>query len=76
MSKLNGSGSCLHEFVRSVVDQYLEDMGETPPDNLHEVLIAEVERPLISPPRTQEAGSGDPWYARAWEELRRRLPGS
>ncbi|TVS12925.1 MAG: Fis family transcriptional regulator [Wenzhouxiangella sp.] len=47
MSKLNGSGSCLHEFVRSVVDQYLEDMGETPPDNLHEVLIAEVERPLI-----------------------------
>lgn len=47
MSKLNGSGDCLHEFVRSVVDQYLEDMGETPPDNLHEVLIAEVERPLI-----------------------------
>lgn len=47
MPKLNGSGSCLHEFVRSVVEQYLEDMGETPPDNLYQTLINEVERPLI-----------------------------
>ncbi len=47
MGKLNGSGPCLHEVVRSVVDQYLDDMGQTPPDNLYDVLIAEVERPLI-----------------------------
>lgn len=47
MRKLNGSGPCLHEYVRSVVEQYLEDMGDTPPDNLYEVLITEVERPLI-----------------------------
>lgn len=47
MPHLNGSGSCLHQFVRSVVEQYLEDMGSTPPDNLYDVLIAEVERPLI-----------------------------
>lgn len=47
MPQLNGSGSCLHQFVRSVVEQYLEDMGSTPPDNLYDVLIAEVERPLI-----------------------------
>lgn len=47
MPKLHGSGTCLHEFVRSVVEQYLEDMGNTPPENLHELLIAEVERPLI-----------------------------
>ncbi len=47
MNPLNGSGACLHEFVRSVVEQYLEDMGDTPPDNLYETLIHEVERPLI-----------------------------
>lgn len=47
MPKLNGSGSCLREFVRTVVEQYLEDMGQTPPDNLYETLIHEVERPLI-----------------------------
>gem|GEM_PF-1633235 len=47
-----------------------------PGEVLYTLTPPEVERPLISPPRTQEAGSGDPWYTRAWEELRRRLPGS
>lgn len=47
MGTLNGSGPCLHEVVRSVVEQYLDDMGQTPPDNLYETLIHEVERPLI-----------------------------
>ncbi|MFW6341058.1 MAG: helix-turn-helix domain-containing protein, partial [Wenzhouxiangella sp.] len=47
MGKLNGAGPCLHEFVRATVNQYLNDMGATPPDNLYEVLISEVERPLI-----------------------------
>ena len=41
------TGACLHEFVHSVVKQYLADMGSTPPDNLYQVIIAEVERPLI-----------------------------
>jgi Fis family transcriptional regulator, factor for inversion stimulation protein len=41
------SGPCLHEFVRDVVEQYLRDMGSTPPDNLYQVIMAEVERPLI-----------------------------
>lgn len=41
------SGACLHQFVQSVVKQYLADMGSTPPDNLYQVIIAEVERPLI-----------------------------
>lgn len=41
------SGACLHEFVQHVVKQYLVDMGSTPPDNLYQVIIAEVERPLI-----------------------------
>lgn len=47
MGKLNGSGPYLRELVRSTVEQYLTDMGETPPDNLYEVLITEVEKPLI-----------------------------
>ena len=47
MGQLNGTATCLHEFVRATVEQYLDDMGETPPDNLYEVLISEVERPLI-----------------------------
>lgn len=38
---------CLNDFVGSVVRQYLDDMGETPPDNLHSVIMNEVERALI-----------------------------
>jgi Fis family transcriptional regulator, factor for inversion stimulation protein len=41
------TGTCLHEFVQGVVNQYLDDMGSTPPDNLYQVIMAEVERPLI-----------------------------
>lgn len=41
------SGTCLHDFVQGVVNQYLDDMGSTPPDNLYEVIMVEVERPLI-----------------------------
>jgi Fis family transcriptional regulator len=40
-------GLCLHEFVRCVSRQYLDDMGDTPPDNLHGVIISEAERALI-----------------------------
>jgi Fis family transcriptional regulator, factor for inversion stimulation protein len=43
----SSSGACLHQFVTDVVNQYLVDMGTTPPDNLYQVIIAEVERPLI-----------------------------
>ncbi len=58
MGKLNGSsGPCLHEVVRSVVNQYLEDMGETPPDNLYEVLLEQVERPLIEAVLTRTGGN-------------------
>jgi Fis family transcriptional regulator len=41
------AGICLHEFVHGVVKQYLDDMGSTPPDNLYQVMMAEIERPLI-----------------------------
>lgn len=40
-------GLCLHEFVRGVSRQYLDDMGDTPPDNLHGVIMSEAERALV-----------------------------
>lgn len=40
-------GLCLHEFVRCVSHRYLDDMGETPPDNLHGVIMGEAERALV-----------------------------
>lgn len=40
-------GPCLHEFVRGVVRQYLDDMGDTPPDNLHGLILGEAERALV-----------------------------
>ena len=40
-------GLCLHDFVRCVSRQYLDDMGDTPPDNLHGVIVSEAERAVI-----------------------------
>lgn len=40
-------GLHLHEFVRGVVQQYLDDMADTPPDNLHGVVLCETERALV-----------------------------
>jgi Fis family transcriptional regulator len=45
--KPSNQSVCLDEFVRCVVHQYLDDMGDTPPDNLHGVIISEAERALI-----------------------------
>jgi len=39
---------CLREIVASSVKQFLDDMGNTPPTNLHEKIIREVEAPLIA----------------------------
>jgi Fis family transcriptional regulator len=41
-------GLCLNEFVRCVVQRYLDDMGDTPPDNLNGVIMGEAERALVS----------------------------
>lgn len=38
---------CLRDVVARAVAQYLADMGSTPPTNLHERIITEVEGPLI-----------------------------
>ena len=39
---------CLREFVSESVAQYLHDMGNTPPDDLHQRIMTEVEAPLIA----------------------------
>lgn len=41
------STTCLKDVVSRAVAQYLDDMGNTPPDNLHERIVREVEVPLI-----------------------------
>lgn len=41
------SPTCLKDVVSRAVAQYLDDMGNTPPDNLHERIMREVEAPLI-----------------------------
>lgn len=46
-SSSKNQGLCLNEFVRCVVKQYLDDMGNTAPDNLHQIIMNEVEAPLI-----------------------------
>ncbi|MEN1727200.1 MAG: helix-turn-helix domain-containing protein [Pseudomonadota bacterium] len=46
-AQAKSNGASLNDLVGKVVKQYLEDMGSTPPDNLHEFIIREVERPLI-----------------------------
>lgn len=48
---------CLREFIRRVVQQYLEDMGSTDPDNLRELILSEVERPLIETVIEHTAGN-------------------
>lgn len=50
-------GPCLHEFVRCVVRQYLDDMGETPPDNLHNLIMDETERALVETVLGRTAGN-------------------
>ncbi|AKS40551.1 helix-turn-helix domain-containing protein [Wenzhouxiangella marina] len=42
------NGASLNQVVREVVRQYLDDMGSTPPDNLHAFILGEIERPLIA----------------------------
>jgi Fis family transcriptional regulator len=42
-----GQGLRLSECVRCVVEQYIDDMGATPPDNLHALILGETERALV-----------------------------
>lgn len=42
----NGA-KALRECVTIVVTQFLDDMGSTPPKDLHERIMSEAERPLI-----------------------------
>ncbi|MGD9020257.1 MAG: helix-turn-helix domain-containing protein [Lysobacterales bacterium] len=37
----------LRQHVKNTINRYLEDMGKTSPENLYQMLLAEVEPPLI-----------------------------
>lgn len=37
----------LRQHVQNTVSRYLEDMGNTIPENLYQMLLAEIEPPLI-----------------------------
>lgn len=56
-SNLTNNDVCLNKFVQDVVKQYLDDMGSTPPDNLYQVILSEVERPLIQTVLEYAAGN-------------------
>lgn len=55
--KTEQTAPCLRQYVRDVVRQYLKDMGSTPPDNLHQIIITEVEKPLIETVLEETAGN-------------------
>ncbi len=51
MNSTNNSSteySALHQYIENTVQQYFHDMEEEMIDNLYEVFIREVERPLLS----------------------------
>lgn len=37
----------LRQHVKTTINRYLQDMGKTAPDNLYQMLLAEIEPPLI-----------------------------
>ena len=37
----------LREHVKNTIGRYLQDMGNTAPENLYQMLLAEIEPPLI-----------------------------
>ena len=42
-----GNPMTIQECVRSSVRAYLRDMGEHPPEDLYQLVLAEVEKPLL-----------------------------
>lgn len=48
---------CLHDFVFRVASQFLVDMGSTPPDNLHALIMDEAERALVRAVLEHTAGN-------------------
>ena len=48
---------CLSSFVRSAVESYFRDLNGHAPGNLYEMVIAEVERPLLQTVMQQVHGN-------------------
>lgn len=46
-SHSSASEPCLREATRKAVRRYLADMGDVEPENLYQVVLEEMERPLL-----------------------------
>jgi Fis family transcriptional regulator len=47
----------LRKHVQTTVNRYLEDMGNTEPENLYQMLLSEIEPPLIEAVLKKTAGN-------------------
>jgi len=52
-----GDQVCLSSFVRSAVEAYFRDLNGHTPGNLYEMVMAEVERPLLETVMQQVQGN-------------------
>ena len=53
----SNSSAELKQCVQKVLDNYLEDLGDYQPNNLHQLFIAEVESPLLEAILTYTKGN-------------------
>lgn len=44
---LESTSKCLCDNVKEVIEKYFRDMDGHEPDNLHELIMSQVEKPLI-----------------------------
>ncbi len=47
MGEIPETSPPLRQYVRQVIRRYLQDMGTTSPEDLHRLVLSEVEPPLI-----------------------------
>ena len=47
MNAVSKQTTTLRQHVKNTISRYLHDMGKTKPDNLYQILLAEIEPPLI-----------------------------
>ena len=56
-SKQTKKNGCLSDNVREAMDKYFNDMDGHEPSNLHELIMSQVEKPLIESVMTNTRGN-------------------
>ena len=70
------SQSPIDDSVRRALDQYFRDLGDAEPRNLHELILAAVERPLLDVVMARTEGNQSraaEWLGINRNTLRRKL---